>query len=161
MTDTGLKLSEKSKKMLRKMPGLVTPALFKGMKQAMPAVESQAKSPYLTGKALNVQTGHLRRSVATRVNISGDKVTGSIGTNVSYGRFWELGYSGPMNVRAHSRTIRQAFGRAISPRAVSVRAHTRQVDQKPRPFLRPAIEDKLEQVHRILANTIEEAFLNV
>lgn len=161
MIEIELDMSDESKALLKKMPELTVPALFKGMKRAMLLVESTAKTPYLTGKALNVQTGHLRRSVATKVEIRGNKVTGRIGTNLSYGRFWELGYDGPMKVKAHARTIRQAFGRPIAPKKVHVKAHTRQVSVSPRPFLRPAVEDNVDKIRKILARHIEEAFSRV
>jgi phage gpG-like protein len=143
------------------MPDLVKPALMKGMKQGMLLVERTARSPYLSGKALQRRTGRLRNSITTDVQIDGDRVIGRIGTAVVYGRIHELGYSGPIGVRAHSRTIRQAFGRAISPVTVDVRAHTRQADIPARPFLRPAIEDNLTDIQRILVNRIEEAFEGV
>ena len=119
-------------------------------------VESRVKTHYLSGAALNVRTGHLRRSIHSNVEIRGDKVRGTIGTNVVYGRFWELGYKGPVEVREHWRTIRQAFGRPIDPTPVLVRAHTRHLDIEARPFLRPAILDKLDEIGRIIAREIEK-----
>lgn len=154
-----VKLSEASRKLIRKMPDVVVPALYKGMKQAVLLAERTVKSPYLSGKALNRRTGRLRNSITNRVTIQGNRVVGSVGTNVVYGRIHELGYSGPMSVKAHSRMIRQAFGRPLQkPRLVEVRAHTRQVSMRPRPFLRPAIQDNLTQIGRLLSVRIEEAF---
>jgi len=156
-----LNLSSKAKKLLRKMPDLVVPALFKGMKQAMLLAERTAKSPYLSGKALRRRTGRLRGSISHDVKIQGDKVVGRISTDVVYGRIHELGFKGQMKVRRHARNIRQAFGRRIEPRTISVRAHTRQVDLPARPFLRPALEDNMSDITRILSNRIEEAFEKV
>lgn len=144
--------------MIREMPELMTPAVFKGMKQAMALAESTVRSPYLSGKALKRRTGRLRGSITHNVKLDGDNVVGQIGTNVVYGRIHELGYTGPVQVMAHARTIRQAFGRAITPTVVNVRAHTRNVDMPARPFLRPAVKDKLSAIERIIANRIEEAF---
>jgi len=153
-----LKISDKSKKLIRKMPEAVRPALFSGMKEAMRLVERRVKSPYLSGKALRRRTGRLRNSVFPQVKIQGDKVLGTIGTNVLYGRFWELGFVGGVQVRAHERLIAQAFGKSIAPRRIRVRAHSRQIDQEARPFLRPAMEDELSAVTRLLGSRIEEAF---
>jgi len=158
MKQTEIRLTDESRAMLRRMPDLAVPALFRGMKKAMIRVEARARSPYLTGRSLNVRTGHLRRSIVSGAQIDGDTVTGHVGTNVSYGRFWELGYHGPMSVRSHLRQIRQAFGRPIDPRRVRVRAHIRQVHQDPRPFLRPAIEDTLDKTIDTLARSIRDAF---
>lgn len=153
-----LKISDKSRKMIKEIPGLMVPAMFKGMKQAMLLAESTARSPYLSGKALRRRTGRLRGSVSHDVRIEGGRVVGSIGTNVVYGRVHELGFKGPVKVMAHARTIRQAFGKAITPTVVQVAAHTRNVNMPASPFLRPAVEDKLSAITRILANRIEEAF---
>lgn len=153
-----LDLKPESRKLLTKMPGLIVPALFKGMKQAVLMAEATARSPYLSGKALNRRTGRLRNSITHDVRIRGNTVIGAIGTNVAYGRFWELGYDGPVRVKAHARTIKQAFGRAIRPTSVSVRSHTRQVSARPRPFLRPGLEDNMEDIRGVLAKRVEEAF---
>ena len=153
-----LKISDKSKRMIREMPEMMKPALFKGMKEAMFLVERRVKTPYLSGKALRRRTGRLRGSIAHQVKIRGDQVIATIGTNVVYGRFWELGFVGGVQVRAHARTIRQAFGKAIPPTRIRVRAHSRQIDQEARPFLRPAIDDQMRRITGLLARRIEEAF---
>ena len=86
----------------------------------------------------NVQTGRLRSSITSQV--SGDGMSVVIGTNVEYAPRLEMGYSGQESVKAHTRTITQAFGRAIAPREVQVSAFTRQANAPAYPFLRPAIE---------------------
>lgn len=156
-----LKLSESARQMLRKMPGQVIPALFKGVQQFMLLVEGRVKGHYLSGGALNRVTGRLRNSVTSEAKIDGNKVVGKIGTNVVYGRLWELGYKGPMQVMAHARTIRQAFGKPIDPVTIRVSAHTRNVDIKARPFMRPALDDEMDTGLRIITNRIEEAFKGV
>lgn len=144
--------------MIRRMPGLLVPALYKGMRPAMLLAERSAKGKYLSGEALQRRTGRLRNSIVTKADIEGDRVHGSIGTNVVYGRIWELGYSGTVSVRAHARTIRQAFGHPIRPTVVQVRAHQRTLNLQPRPFLRPAVMDNLERMKSVLARSIVEAF---
>lgn len=156
--DVELKISKKSRELLKKMPELIVPAVFKGMTTAMMLAKRTAISPYLSGKALRHRSGRLLKSIDTDVKIQGDKVIGKIGTNVVYGRVHELGFKGPVRVGAHERTIRQAFGRPIAPTRISVGAHTRNVDIPARPFLRPALEDNLPKIRGILAKRIEEAF---
>jgi len=144
--------------MIREMPDLMIPAVFKGMKKGMVLAESTVRSPYLSGKALQRRTGRLRGSITHKVKIDGDRVVGSIGTKVVYGRIHELGFKGPVQVMAHVREVKQAFGKKTTPRLVYVRAHTRNVNMPARPFLRPAIDDKMDAIERIIANRIEEAF---
>lgn len=60
------------------------------------------------------------------------------GTEVPiYPEIHEKGWSG--TVRPHTRTITQAFGKAITPVTVSVGAHQRRVPA--RPYLSPALRD--------------------
>lgn len=91
------------------------------------------KAFYLSGVALNVRTGRLRRSINLRYEDNGATISASVGTNVEYGRFWELGFSGTEMVRAHMRKTSKAEG--------MVKAHERKVNQPARPFLAPALED--------------------
>lgn len=153
-----VKTSGKARKMMRKMPEVAVPALYRGMQKAMILAEAKARSPYLSGKALRRRTGRLRGSVTHDVKIEGARVVGHIGTNVVYARIWELGFKGPVTVKGHTRNIRQAFGKPIKPMAVRVREHTRALDIKPRPFLRPALKDSTEKIGRILSKSLMAAF---
>ena len=51
------------------------------------------KTPMLSGKALNVKTGHLRGSINMRLAEDAKSLSAFVGTNVSYGTLWELGFS--------------------------------------------------------------------
>lgn len=102
----------------------------------------------LTGQPLNVRTGRLRRSITEKFTADSKQARSIVGTNVSYGRFWELGFKGNETVRAHTRRLRtlrvrgknkgRRTGSLGSGGVVSVRTHTRRVDQDARPFLQPS-----------------------
>lgn len=99
----------------------------------------------LTGLALHVKTGKLRRSIISKFTLSKAGAVATVGTNVVYGRFWELGYHGKVSVKAHTRRLRRVGprggrGRLGSGGVSSVRSFERQVDQNARPFLRPELE---------------------
>ena len=64
----------------------------------------------------------------------------------------EFGFSGTQNVRESLRTVKQAFGRPISPVEAIVRAHSRKVDLPERSFLRSALRE-LEQAGVLAAET--------
>lgn len=102
------------------------------------------KGIYLTGAALGVRTGRLRRSVNAVFSQNGTQLSSSVGTNVEYGRFWEMGFKGTEQVKAFSR-ITGAGKTSL------VRAHLRQVNQAARPFLQPALEDMGPRIHSALA----------
>lgn len=161
-----LKIRPEGLERIRKMPDLMVPAVHRGLKSGMIEAEARAKEPYLSGLALRVRTGHLRRSVTSGAAIEGDKVTGWIGTNVVYGRFWELGFTGIEQVKAHARRIKtrdlwsgEGKGKRQAASGLAfVRAHARHVSIKPRPFLRPAILDRLGIIAVKMGEEIERAF---
>lgn len=134
--------------MLKKMPGLVVPALFKGMKQAMLIAERTVRGEYLSGKALQRRTGRLRGSITHDVRIEGDRVVGRIGTNVVYGRIHELGGVIKAKNAGYLKFNIPGVGWRMA-KSVTIPA---------RPFLRPSLEDNISDISGILAKRVEEAF---
>lgn len=107
----------------------------------------KVKAEKLSGQVLRNQTGTLRRSINQRVVESLLGVEGSVGTNLRYGRRWEQGYTGPEKVKAHIRTIKQAWGRPLAdPVRVQVGAFTRQLNIQARPFLSPVLEEMRSKI---------------
>lgn len=74
-------------------------------------LQRRVKENKLTGQKLRVRTGRLRRSINMQVKEAWDSIQGSVGTNVSYGRRFELGGSWTENVRAHLRKVKLALNR--------------------------------------------------
>lgn len=100
------------------------------------------KDNKLSGQVLGNRTGRLRRSVTFKVNDNGGTVSGTVGSNVAYGRAWELGFKGDQTVKAHERKITRAFGKDIAPVVARVQAHTRKVNMPARPWLQPAMAER-------------------
>lgn len=68
-----------------------------------------------------------------------------VGTNKVYAAMHQFGYKGPVTIPAHTRVIRQAFGKMLAnPKAVSVRSHTALRAVPARPFLMVQNEDVIE-----------------
>ena len=105
-----------------------------------PSARARKEIKGRTGQTLD-DTGRLKGSITYRESAHDLK----IGTNVVYARIHQLGgqVEGTFDVRRHVRTIRQAFGRAIAPKKVKVKAHRRTVDftLPARPFLVVQDED--------------------
>lgn len=142
-----IKLQDESRRRLKAMPGLVVPALFKGMKASMYLAEREAKLN-LSGRVLNRRTGRLRSSVTVETDIAGDRVMGRIGSNVIYARIHELGGD-----------IFPKRAKALKFQIPGVGWRTAQkVTMPERPFLRPAIMDNLEDMSRLIGKEIETAF---
>lgn len=117
----------------------------------------EVKGNKLSGQALNVKTGRLRRSINQRVEANGSKVAGYVGTNVQYAAYQEYGFKGSQNVRAHLRMMTQAFGKTIkNPHKVMVSAHSRQVNHLDHSFLRSALNDMTDQIQSSMQIDMEK-----
>lgn len=116
----------------------------------------RVKAGRLTGQSLKVQTGRLRRSINYKYRESGDTMTGSVGTNVIYGAFWELGpKKSTVSVKAHTRRDagqiaaatrttksgkRKVGAKGKGHGTIMVKAHERRVTVQARPFLKPELD---------------------
>ncbi len=130
-------------------------AKFKGRSRAAPRVIEQALTKFvidlqrhvmedkLSGQVLNRVTGTLRRSITQRVERNATWFLGIVGTNVEYARIHE--YGGDVTVKAHLRTIKQAFGKPLkTPVTVNVQEYVAHYPE--RSFLRSALKDMAPQL---------------
>jgi phage gpG-like protein len=103
---------------------------------------ADVKAGKLSGNPLAVRTGALRRSINMRPQgIGTDTPLATVGTNMVYAAAHEFGFSGTVNVRAHMRTVKKAWGRSISPRAVQIGPMSRNMRLPARSFLRSALRE--------------------
>lgn len=122
----------------------------------------RVKANRLTGQSLKVQTGRLRRSINYRFEETGDTMKGSVGTNVVYGAFWELGPKKTIvSVRAHVRRMeaRSTYllkkagakaGKLAAQGVQFVSAHQRTVKVQARPFLKPELDSMRAEIKQRL-----------
>ena len=117
-----------TKGILRKWQDMrLPPTLREAMRRALLAIQSHSKAHYLTGprpQKLGVRSNRLRSSMSTDTDIQGNDVIGKIGTDPWYGYMWE--------VTGNPRTKQFPY----------------------RPFLKPAIDDKAEEVRRYFRDAI-------
>lgn len=131
-------------------------ALGRALSRIAINASGQAKANATGRPGPNVVTGRLRSSIAGQVRGgSVGEMHVAVGTNVVYAPVIEMG--GTISVRAHQRTITQAWGRPIKPKRITVSEHT--VRRRAYPFLRPAVVSPFAQswITRELANATEEA----
>ncbi len=126
------------------------------------ALKLQAKvvNDKLSGQVLNRVTGNLAGSIKNATDDAPEKVTGRVFSDgsVKYAGFWEFGFHGAEAVSSHSRTIKEAFGKALSEaKTFTVRAYTRQVDQDARSFLRSSLGDMKDEILAGLSDAAAEA----
>ena len=119
----------------------------------------KVKEEKLSGQVLRNQTGTLRRSINQRVEVFGQQaVVGSVGTNLSYAAAHEFGFNGPVNVKAHLRLVKKAWGKTVrSPQEHPVRAFTRQMHLPEKSFLRSAMAEMAPEIRDGLEAAINKA----
>jgi len=85
------------------------------------------------------------------------------GSEVPYAGIHEYGSGGPTSVQfvsQHTRKMTQGFGDSSHyPQTVTVRAFTRVMTMPKRPYLRPALADKIEDVVEVAENKVADAIL--
>lgn len=111
-----------------------------GMERLTVKLQTRVKRK-LSGDVLNVRTGRLRNGVSRDVQADGLQVTGIVSDPVKYAPPHEYGFRGTVDVREHMRTIRQAFGRPIEEKQITVRQHSMQMNLPERSFLRSALAE--------------------
>ena len=143
---------------LEALPEKLRAALVKKISFLTLYLENYIKTQKLSGQVLNVVTGRLRRSIFSTVKSNETSVEGDVRSSgdVKYAAIHEFGYSGPEVVAAHTREIKQAFGRAIEPMTVQVREHVRQVDMPERSFMRSSFNDLKTMLQQGVRDAIEE-----
>lgn len=78
----------------------------------------------------------LQNSFTSQVGNTGSEHSVEVGTNTVYARLHQFGGQGKKaQVSAFSRIQTMAWGKRIAPRQVQVKAHTKTMNQKARPFL--------------------------
>ena len=113
------------------------------------------KTSKLTGQVLRVRTGRLRRSITLKVLDEGTLVSGIVGTNVEYGRAWELGFDRRVGAGARGgpRTLMSdralARYRALHPPGLK--------HYSERSFLRSALNDLAPEIRASLELAMRRA----
>lgn len=123
------------------MPARLREELKKGVGRLALKLARNVQKDKLSGQALKVLTGRLRRSIRDLVEDNGETVSGVVSTPVKYAPPNEYGFSGTVDVREHLREIKQAFGRSITPKQITVKAHPMKMNLPERSFLRSALRE--------------------
>jgi hypothetical protein len=111
-----------------------------GVMQMLGVALQQTVRDNLGGKILRKRSGRLTASVDVAVTSVGRDVGVAVGVaGVPYAAYQEYGFHGSETVRAHLRTVKEAFGRPIAPHAVAVRPFARRVEYPAHSYLRAAL----------------------
>ncbi len=126
---------------LRALPDAINSGLVRSITQLGIDLQRNVQQDRLSGQVLRSRTGALKSSIDLRVDQSAGAIATSVFTDLRYGAAQEYGFAGTVSVKASLRRIREAFGRPIAEKTISVRAYNRRMDLPERSFLRSALED--------------------
>jgi len=149
---------------LGNMPGNVTQSVAARLQKVLFTLEGNVKSKKLSGQALHVRTNRLRSSIhASDVMITGDNISGTVGTNVAYAAYHEYGFTGTENVREHLRKIKSSATKMLLPNKNGelkkmtvhadcvVKAHSRKVNYPEHSFLRSQMKEDADFIKEQIA----------
>ncbi len=109
----------------------------------------------LSGETLASRTGALRDSIETSFDVELEARVFSSG-DVKYAAAQEYGFDGEEFVAAHSREIKQAFGKAISPKTIFVAAFSRHMHLPERSYMRSSLDEMQDEIAQGFATAIKE-----
>jgi bacteriophage HK97-gp10 putative tail-component len=128
-------------KRLHALPDVVNSSLLRAITQLGIELQRDVQQDKLSGQVLRSRTGSLRSSINLRIDRSGGTITADVFSDSRYAGVQEYGFAGTVSIGASLRRIREAFGRPIAERTVSVRAYDRRMDLPQRSFLRSALDE--------------------
>jgi phage gpG-like protein len=142
---------------LRALPDAANAGLARAFAKLGIALQGNVQQDKLSGEVLKVRSGALKSSIDVQIDKSAAGVTATVFSDLDYAAAQEYGFSGTVNVRASLRLIKQAFGRPIATKAVSVRAHSRQMNLPARSFLQSALDNMAPNISADVEDALREA----
>ena len=142
---------------LRALPEAVNSRLLGAINRLGIELQQDVKQDKLSGQVLTSRTGSLRSSIDFRIDQSGSTFTAMVFTDSRYAAAQEYGFVGTVSVRASLRRIREAFGRPISEKTISVRAYDCRMNLPERSFLRSALKDMTPAIHDGVETALADA----
>jgi len=126
---------------LRALPDAANAGLARVIAKLGIDLQNHIQQDKLSGQVLAVRSGALKSSIEVATDRSAAVVTATVSTDVDYAAAQEYGFSGTVNVRASLRQIKEAFGRPIAAKTISVGGYSRRMNLPERSFLRSALDD--------------------
>jgi hypothetical protein len=142
---------------LRALPDAANAGLARAIAKLGIALQSNVRQDKLSGQVLKARSGALKSSIDVEIDKSATGVSATVFTDLDYGAAQEYGFSETVDVRASLRLIKQAFGRPIATKTISVRAHSRQMDLPARSFLQSALDDMTPDISADVEYALREA----
>jgi hypothetical protein len=166
MAETGGRLvvvesNDAMKALLARMassPEAMSKALDDGTKFAMSKILARTKAHYLTGGALKVRTGRLRKSITATTMRSGSAYEARFYIGTQYGWLWEFG--GRIPAYKVEPKDKKALSWVSGGKRFFSKGHMMPArNVAARPFLRPAYEDLKGQIRDFTIAKMREAYV--
>jgi Bacteriophage HK97-gp10, putative tail-component len=148
---------EQALERLRALPEAVNSRLLRALTQLGIELQRDVQQDKLSGQVLRSRTGSLKSSIDFRIDQSVGAITANVFSGSRYASVQEYGFAGMVSVRASLRRIREAFGRPIAEKTISVRAYDRRMDLPERSFLRAALNDMTPTIRDEVETALAEA----
>jgi len=134
-------------------PDAIRAALAQKFGELAQKLEDKIKNEKLDGEVLVARDGRLRESIVVSLDETGASLSAY---GVKYAAAQEFGFDGTESVGSHSRTIREAFGRAIAPKTIVVQAFSRQMRLPERSYMRSSLDEMREEIAQALRDAVDE-----
>jgi hypothetical protein len=139
---------------LSSMPAAIRRALAEKRDELAQSLLDKAQAK-VSGDVLKSRSGALRDSL--RMSPIGDLAAEIFSSpDVKYAAAQEYGFDGEETVSSHSREIREAFGKAIDPKAIFVSAFARHMHLPERSYLRSSLSEMEDDILQGFAQALEE-----
>jgi phage gpG-like protein len=151
MLNVEIKGVDALEKRFARLPDAVRQALARKIEGLGQRLEQKIKDN-LAGAALQTKSGALRDSTELRLEPS----AAVLAARTKYAAAQEFGFVGEESVSAHSREIREAFGRMIAPKTVFVGAFARSMNLPERSYMRSALDEMQDEIAAALSDAVRE-----
>jgi phage gpG-like protein len=142
---------------LQQMPEVARAGVARAIAQLGIDLQTNVQQNKLSGEVLQVRTGSLRQSIMVQIDQTDTSTSATVSSNLPYAAVQEYGFAGTVSIRAGLRQIKEAYGRPIAAKAVSVRGYSRRVDLPERSFLRSALDDMTPDISVGIKDALREA----
>jgi phage gpG-like protein len=142
---------------LRQIPEAARAGVARAVAQLGIDLQNNVQQNKLSGGVLRARSGALRESIMVQVDQGGTAATATVSSNLNYAAVHEFGFAGTVSIPAGLRQIKEAFGRPIATKAISVRAYSRRIDLPERSFLRSALDDMTPDISAGIEDALREA----
>lgn len=147
MINGEVKGDEKVIENLKSMPPKIHAKVSTAVMRLLIDLHSHIVRTKLSGQVLHRRTGTLARSIIKNFQESSTTIIGIVASRASdnkpvvYAAIHEYGFHGVVTVKEHLRMQTMAWGKSITPKQVTVKAHQMTMNMPERSYMRSSLKD--------------------